>query len=319
MTKGNPRLDFLAALSGILIAMQARANGELSHRMGNPIEAALVSFGSGLLIISLISIFTPAIRNGMKNIKSAVKRKEIPSWTLFAGMLGGSFVAVQTQIVPIIGVAIYSVASIAGQTAASLIVDRIGLTGGGKKQITVRRVAAAGVTVVAVLVSVLDRIEAQNLSIFAVIFGCFAGAIVGVQRALNGQINESSHQSFATSWLNFIMGTAFLFIFLAIGVLINRAEIVALPSGPWWMYMGGTIGVIYIAFTSTIVQHLGVLTFTLISVGGQLVGSLMIDLYSPTQGVQISAYLVTGIVMTYLGVVVGGVGNLPKLKLKKRL
>ena len=299
--------------------MQARANGELSHRMGNPIEAALVSFGSGLLIISLISLFMPAIRNGMKNLKSAVNRKEIPVWTLFAGMLGGSFVAVQTQIVPIIGVAIYSVASIAGQTAASLIVDRIGLTGGGKKQITVRRVAAAAVTVIAVLVSVLDRIEAQNLSLFAVVFGGFAGAIVGVQRALNGQINESTHQSFATSWLNFIMGTAFLFIFLAIGVFINRTEIVALPSGPWWMYMGGTIGVIYIAFTSTIVQHLGVLTFTLISVGGQLVGSLLIDLYSPTQGVQISTYLVTGIVMTYLGVLVGGASALPKLKLKKQL
>ena len=318
MSKSNSKLNLLAALSGLLIAMQARANGELSHRMGNPIEAALVSFGSGLLIISLISIFTPAIRNGMKNLKGAVSRKEIPVWTLFAGMLGGSFVAVQTQIVPIIGVAIYSVASIAGQTAASLIVDRIGLTGGGKKEITIRRVAAAGVTVLAVLVSVLDRIEAENLSLFAVIFGCFAGAIVGVQRALNGQINESTHQSFATSWLNFIMGTTFLFILLSIGVAINRAEIVALPSGPWWMYMGGTIGVIYIAFTSTIVQHLGVLTFTLISVGGQLVGSLLIDLYSPTQGVQISTYLVTGIVMTYLGVIVGGVGNLPKLKLKKQ-
>jgi len=319
VSKSNSKLNLLAALSGLMIALQARANGELSLRMGNPIEAALVSFGSGLLIISLISIFTPAIRKGMNNLKSAVSRKEIPVWTLFAGMLGGSFVAVQTQIVPIIGVAIYSVASIAGQTAASLIVDRIGLTGGGKKQITVRRVAAAGVTVVAVLVSVLDRIEAQNLSLFAVIFGCFAGAIVGVQRALNGQINESTHQSFATSWLNFIMGTTFLVIFLAIGVLINRAEIVALPSGPWWMYMGGTIGVIYIAFTSTIVQHLGVLTFTLISVGGQLVGSLLIDLYSPTEGVQISAYLVTGIVMTYLGVLVGGAGSLPKLKLKKQL
>lgn len=318
MSKSNSKLNLLAALSGLLIAMQARANGELSHRMGNSIEAALVSFGSGLLIISLISIFTPAIRNGMKNLKGAVSRKEIPVWTLFAGMLGGSFVAVQTQIVPIIGVAIYSVASIAGQTAASLIVDRIGLTGGGKKHITVRRVAAAGVTVLAVLVSVLDRIEAQNLSLFAVIFGGFAGAIVGVQRALNGQINESSRQSFATSWLNFIMGTTFLFIFLSIGVLINRTEIVALPSGPWWIYTGGIIGVIYIAFTSTIVQHLGVLTFTLISVGGQLVGSLLIDLYSPTQGVQISTYLVTGIVMTYFGVIVGGVGNLPKLKLKKR-
>lgn len=301
-----------------MIALQARANGELSHRIGNPIEAALVSFGSGLIIISLISLFNPKIKQGMRNLRAAVSRKEIPVFTLFAGMLGGSFVAVQTQIVPIVGVAIYSVASIAGQTAASLIVDRIGLTGGGKKEITGKRVAAAGVTVLAVLVSVLDRIDARNLSLWAVVFGCFAGSIVGVQRALNGQINESTNQSFATSLLNFIMGTTFLVIFLGIGMLINRADVVALPAGPWWIYTGGTIGVIYIAFTSTIVQHLGVLTFTLISVGGQLVGSLLIDLYSPTDGVQVSAYLVTGIVMTYLGVVVGGVGNLSKLKLKKR-
>jgi len=318
MHKSNKKLDFLAAISGLMIALQARANGELSHRIGNPIEAALVSFGSGLLIIATISAFNPAIKMGMKNLRAAVSAKEIPVWTLFAGMLGGSFVAVQTQIVPVIGVAIYSVASIAGQTATSLIVDRIGLTGGGKKQITAKRVTAAGVTVLAVLVSVLDRIDAKNLSLWAVLFGCVAGAIVGVQRALNGRVNESTNQSFATSLLNFIMGTTFLVIFLAIGMLINRADVVALPAGPWWIYTGGVIGVIYIAFTSTIVQHLGVLTFTLISVGGQLVGSLLIDLYSPTDGVQVSAYLVTGIVMTYLGVVVGGVGNLPKLKLAKR-
>ena len=316
--KGNSRLDFLAAISGMMIALQARANGELSLRIGNPIEAALVSFGSGLIVISVISAFNPAIKSGIRNLRSAVKRKEIPIWTLFAGMLGGSFVAVQTQIVPIIGVAIYSVASIAGQTAASLLVDRIGMTGGGKKKITGRRVAAAGVTVIAVLISVLDRIEANNLSLMAVVFGLFAGSIVGVQRAMNGQINESTKQSFTTSLLNFIMGTTFLVIFLAVGMLINRAEMVSLPAGPWWMYTGGTIGVIYIAFTSTIVQHLGVLTFTLISVGGQLVGSLLIDFYSPTEGVQVSAYLVTGIVMTYLGVVVGGAGNLPKRKSTKR-
>jgi transporter family-2 protein len=286
--------------------------------MGNPIEAALVSFGSGLIIISFISAFNPAIKNGARNLRGALKRKEIPLWTLFAGMLGGSFVAVQTQIVPIIGVAIYSVASIAGQTAASLVVDRIGLTGGGKKHITVRRVAAAGITVLAVLISVLDRIEANNLSVLAVLLGCFAGAIVGVQRALNGQINESTQQSFTTSLLNFIMGTTILVIFLGIGMLINRTEIVSLPAGPWWMYTGGTIGVIYIAFTSTIVQHLGVLTFTLISVGGQLVGSLLIDFYSPTEGVNVSIYLITGIAMTYFGVIVGGVGNLSKRKLATR-
>jgi transporter family-2 protein len=318
MSKNSKKLDFLAAISGLMIAVQARANGELSHQLGNPIEAALVSFGSGLIIIAVIAAFNSSIKNGISNLRTAVKKREIPAWMLFAGMLGGSFVAVQTQTVPIIGVAVYSVASIAGQTASSLFVDRIGLTGGGKKQITAKRITAAGVTVLAVLVSVLDRIDSKNISLWAVLFGGVAGAIVGVQRAFNGRINESTGQSFTTSLLNFIMGTTFLVVFLAIAMLINRADVVALPLGPWWMYTGGVIGVVYIAFTSTIVQHLGVLTFTLISVGGQLVGSLLIDLYSPTDGVHVSIYLVTGIVMTYLGVIVGGVGNLPKLKLKKR-
>jgi transporter family-2 protein len=309
MSRKNQRLDFLAAISGLLIALQARANGELSHLIGNGVQAALVSFGSGLLIIAIVAVFSSSIKEGARNLKGAVARKELPKWTLFAGALGGSFVAVQTHIVPLIGVAIYSVASIAGQTAASLVVDRIGLTGGGKKHITPRRIAAALVTVFAVFISVFDRLDGRDLSLFAVLLGCVAGAVVGVQRALNGQINEHSNQSFTTSFLNFFMGTTFLFIFLLILVAAGPTKFVPLPSGPWWIYTGGVLGVIYIAFTSTIVQHLGVLTFTLFSVGGQLVGSLLIDLYSPTDGVNVSAYLVTGIVMTYFGVLVGGVNN----------
>jgi len=304
------RLDFLAALSGAMIALQARANGELSHRLDNGLQAALVSFSSGLLIILLITPFSPHIKEGIRNLRGAISRKEIARWKLFAGALGGSFVAIQTQIVPLIGVAIYSVASIAGQTAMSLIVDRIGLTGGGKKLISPRRVMAAVLTVLAVLVSVWDRIDANNLSMIAVTAGCVAGAVVGVQRALNGQINEHSHQSFTTSLLNFITGTTFLVVLILVGVALGKNELSPLPAGPWWIYTGGVIGVIYIAFTSTIVQHLGVLTFTLFSVGGQLAGSLIIDLVSPTDGVSVSAYLVTGLAMTYIGVIAGGVGNL---------
>jgi transporter family-2 protein len=308
------RLDLLAALSGILISLQARANGELSLRLDNGLQAAFISFSSGLLLIAIVSIFNPGIKDGIKKLKSAVKRKEIAPWTLFAGALGGAFVAVQTQIVPLIGVAIYSVASIAGQSATSLIVDRIGLTGGGKKPISPRRIAAAIVTVLAVFVSVLDRIDAKNLSLIAVALAGLAGAIVGIQRAMNGLINEHSQQSFATSLLNFIMGSSALGIVFLIAVAIGKVSFVPLPAGPWWIYTGGTIGVIYIAFTSTIVQHLGVLTFTLFSTGGTLIGALLIDIVLPTKGVSISAYLVSGIIMTFLGVLVGGVNSSKPLK-----
>ena len=312
------RLDLLAALAGAMIALQARANGELSHRLDNGLEAALISFSSGLLIILIVTPFSPQIKEGIRNLRSAVAHKEIARWKLFAGALGGSFVAIQTQIVPLIGVAIYSVASIAGQTAMSLVVDRIGLTGGGKKLISPRRVVAAVLTVIAVLVSVWDRIEADNLSIVAVTAGGIAGAVVGIQRALNGQINEHSHQSFTTSLLNFIMGTSFLSILILGGLLLGKSHLTPLPAGPWWIYTGGVIGVIYIAFTSTIVQHLGVLTFTLFSVGGQLTGSLIIDLVSPTKGVSVSAYLVAGLAMTYVGVIAGGVSSSRVMKPKRQ-
>jgi transporter family-2 protein len=163
--------------------------------------------------------------------------------------------------------------------------------------------------VFAVFISVADRLDGKDLSIAAVILGVIAGAIVGLQRAMNGQINEHSQQSFTTSLLNFVMGTTFLLVLLLFAMTMGGMRLSPLSAGPWWIYTGGAIGVLYVAFTSTIVQHLGVLTFTLISVGGQLAGSLLIDLYSPTDGVQVSIYLVSGIVLTYLGVLVGGVRN----------
>jgi transporter family-2 protein len=301
------RLDGLAALSGVMIALQARANGELSYRLDNAPQAALVSFSSGLFFITIYAIFSPKIKEGIRRLKAAVSSGEIPKIRLLAGSLGGAFVALQTSVVPLIGVALYSVASIAGQSAVSLLVDRIGLTGGGVKLISPRRIAAAFITVIAVLVSVLDKLEADNFQLFALLLALIAGALVGVQRALNGQINEHSQNSYTTSLLNFITGTSFLTLFIIILIALGRVELQPLPIGPWWIYTGGVIGVIYIAATSLIVQHLGVLTFTLFSVGGQLIASLLLDIYSPTQGVSVSWYLVSGIAMTYIGVLVGGV------------
>jgi len=301
------RLDGLAALSGVMSAFQARANGELSYRLDNAPQAALVSFSSGLFFITIYAIFSPKIKEGIRRLRSAVSSGEIPKIRLLAGSLGGAFVALQTSVVPLIGVALYSVASIAGQSAVSLLVDRIGLTGGGVKLISPRRIAAAFITVIAVLVSVLDKLEADNFQLFALLLALIAGALVGVQRALNGQINEHSQNSYTTSLLNFITGTSFLTLFIIILIALGRVELQPLPIGPWWIYTGGVIGVIYIAATSLIVQHLGVLTFTLFSVGGQLIASLLLDIYSPTQGVSVSWYLVSGIAMTYIGVLVGGV------------
>ena len=296
----------LSALSGVLIVMQSRINGELSLLMGDSLEAALVSFGTGLIFVSLISLVRADVRAGYRDIFNASKLKQLPSWRLGAGVLGASFVAISTHVVPIVGVALFTVASLAGQTTISLCVDHIGVAGGVKIVITKRRVIAAFITVSAVIVSAWDRFAMSDFSILSITLAVFAGSAVGIQRALNGQINSFSKKSFATSQLNFITGTAFLLLLLVLRSTFTDHSIMNFTSGPWWVFLGGSIGVIYIAFTALAVQYLGVLEFTLFSVGGMLVGSLLLDLLIPTQGTQISPYLITGIFITYLGVIANG-------------
>lgn len=300
------RLDALAAFSGFLIAMQARANGELSHQLSSAPQAALISFSSGLFFISIYALFSKRVHQGIRKLRSAISNRQIPKWRLLAGALGGSFVAIQSSIVFVIGVATFSVASIAGQTAVSLIVDRIGLTGGGPKPITIRRSGAALITVLAVLISVWDKLEGIDFSHLSVFLAGLAGVLVGVQRALNGQINEHSGDSYTTTLLNFITGTSLLLLFFLILLFAGAIELQPLPTSPWWIYTGGILGVTYIAFSALIVQHLGVLTFTLYSVGGQLFGALILDLFLPSEGISVSWYLVSGIALTYVGVIIGG-------------
>jgi len=274
--------------------------------MGDALEAALVSFGTGLVFVSLISLVRNDIRTGYGDIFKASKSKQLPFWRLGAGVLGALFVFMSTHVVPILGLALFTVASLAGQTATSLWVDHFGIAGGAKTVITKRRVIASLITVSAVIVSVWDRFLSSNFSILAVTLAVFAGSWVGVQRALNAQINSFSKKSFATSQLNFITGTAFLLLLLLLRSAFTDHSIINLTPGPWWVFLGGSIGVIYIAFTALAVQYLGVLEFTLFSVSGMLVGSLLLDLLLPTQGTQISPYLITGIFLTYLGVIANG-------------
>jgi len=274
--------------------------------MGDSLEAAIVSFTTGLLFILVIALFRKDVRSGFRQIFSAVNLKLLPSWRLGAGALGASFVAMQTYAVPIAGVALFTVASLAGQTGISLWVDHVGLAGGSRVIITKRRVIAAIITILAVVVSTWDRFTISNFSLLTIVLAVFSGTWVGVQRALNGQINSYSKASFATSLLNFITGTTFLLFLLLLRTLFTDHSVMNFTSGPWWMFLGGSIGVIYIALSAHIVQYVGVLEFTLFSVGGMLVGSLLIDIIVPTKGTIISGFLIAGILLTYLGVIANG-------------
>mgnify|MGYP003734088481 CR=1 FL=1 len=112
---------------GALSAVQSRMNGELSHHLGNSLEAAVWSLGSGTVVLIGVLLARTSIRHGLHQIAEALRDGSLRRWQLLGGLFGGFFVGVQSAVVPLLGVAAFTVATVAGQSSNSLVVDRVGV------------------------------------------------------------------------------------------------------------------------------------------------------------------------------------------------
>lgn len=297
-----------ALVVGILVALQARINGQLSADLGNSLQAASISFGSGFLLLSAIALLNQRVRDGIRQLIDALRARTLPRWQVLGGLLGGFFVAVQSATVPIIGVAIFTVAVVAGQSVNSLIVDRIGLGPAGKQSINVWRVSSAVLAIIAVALAVSDRLTG-TASIIPVGFALLAGVLIAVQQAINGRVSRAAGSPTTAAWFNFLFGTIGLGAALGVAAAMLTLPLGGLPSGPWWIYAGGAIGVLFIAMAAWLVPILGVLVFALVSIAGQLIGSLGLDVFLPTAGSQVTGTLIAGVAMALVAVLIGSRGS----------
>lgn len=286
----------LALFVGALTSVQGRANGQLAIDIHNALGAAIVSNIIGWTILWVILLGRKTERDGFKELVRAVKTGELRWWILLAGMGGSFYLAMQSIAVPQIGVAIFTICIVGGQTLSSLIVDKVGFSSNGRQHITLPRVFTSLMTLIAVIVAVYPQLGRSNFKII-VIFLCIAAGIFGsFQFAMNSQINQVTNRPIVTTWLNFFVGSIFISLALLVDIA-NGGSIGALPHNPW-VYLGGPCGVIFIAVASKVVKSMGVLNFVLFTVTGQLAGALLLDWLLPTHKGGINSYLITGTAIT---------------------
>ena len=286
----------LALVVGALTALQSRLNGQLSKEIHNGIAAAVISFLSGWLILWILCFGIKREREGLKALYNGYRTRQLGWWELIGGMGGGFFVATQSGTVPVIGVALFTISTVGGQTVASLVVDKLGISPSGKKHITIPRVFAAVMTLFAVSVAVYPQLVHAHLAVLPVVLAVTVGVIVSFQQALNARVNAVTRRPLATAFLNFLMGSIVLIIALAVN-LANGGHIGAMPHN-FWLYTGGSIGLIFIATSAHVVRSLGVLNFVLFSVTGQLTGALLLDWLAPAAKTPVSANLIFGTLIT---------------------
>jgi transporter family-2 protein len=308
------RLGVIAAVTafavGGLTALQSRINGELAAMTQSGVQAALVSFSTGWILLTVILLAAPGMRRGLVDVVRGLRGGQLRWWQVLGGLLGGFFVAVQSATVPVIGVAVFTVAVVAGQVSNSILVDRAGLGPAGRQSITPTRVISAILALTAVAVAVSDRLGgAAEGSLLAVVVALVAGLAIAVQQAINGRVGAAARNAWTAAWVNFTLGTVMLSAVLGVAWGLTEFDPGTLPSGPWWVYLGGTIGVLFIAAAAWVVQRLGVLLFALLTITGQLTGALLLDWLAPAAGVPVRVTLVIGVVLAGIAVAVGSLSS----------
>lgn len=302
-TSGRPTLALSAAvLSGALVAVQQRVNGQLGVDLQAPLLAALVSFGTGLVAVVAVVLARPPARRALAAVR------QVPWWTRLGGLGGASLVAVGAFAAPQIGVALLTIGLVAGQTSGGLAVDRAGLAPGGSHLLTAPRLAGAVLCLVAVGIGSIGR-DARAADPLLLVLVVGAGFLIAVQQALNGRVRRTTGNAAVATLVNFVVGTTAL----SVGVLLAVA-VRGLPDGDWpgvdqwYLYLGGPLGATFVAVAAVVVRRLGVLRLGLAVIAGQLLGALVVDVVSPAIDGGIAATTVLGAVLTFVAVGVSGLG-----------
>lgn len=291
-----------AFLGGGSMVVQSRINGELGVRFDNGYAAALVSFGGGLIVLIALTLVLPRSRRGIRTLVTAFRSGDIPWWHLCAGVIGAWFVIAQGLTVGVLGVAAFTIGTVAGQTISGLLVDRIGFGVLAPRAITLNRVAGALIAIIAVSLTVIVGSAQVGPAIWLVVLPFVGGALQPLQQAILGGMQRKANDVVTPSLVNFTLGT--LVITLAFAVtFLGGMRITELPT-EWWLYTGGLIGAVFIAVAAVVVQILGTLLMSLVLVAGQVVSALIIDLVLPAQGHEVTVWSFVSAALTVLAVVV---------------
>ncbi|MFC0099444.1 DMT family transporter [Micromonospora marina] len=289
-----------------MVAVQSRINGELGVRLADGIAAAVVSFGVGLLILLVLVPATPGGRRGLAALRGALRTGTLRPWQCLGGVCGAFLVATQGLTIGALGVAVFTVAVVAGQSGSSLLVDRAGIGPTGRQPVTPNRLIGAVLTVLAVLLAVGDRLGDPDALALALL-PLAAGVGIAWQQAVNGRVRAASGSAMTATLVNFTVGTAALLVTFAVDLAVRGRPAGAFPDEPW-LYLGGPLGIVFIALAAALVRFTGVLLLGLATIAGQIVGAVLLDLVLPTAASHPGLDTLLGAALTMVAVLVAAFG-----------
>lgn len=297
-------------VAGAAIPAQGRVNAELAAAAGDPLISTLFTYVVGTVIIAPVVLLTHRGRRGLANVRPALREGKVSWWHLFAGCLGTYFIFTQGVAMGVVGVAVFSVAVVTGQTVGGLLWDKIGLGSGGPKRLNGFRLLGAGLTILSVLWAVSPQLSTNGSLAWAlmVLLPFTGGFVQSAQQAINGRQTAAYGTLLPATLFNFVTGA------LLMGLIYGAKVLIAGTGGPlpavWWHYAGGALGLVFVGLGAYLITQVGVLVTAMGMIAGQLVGSLVLDLVFPAPGSVIAFATVSGTFLTLVAVLVASLPDI---------
>ena len=118
------------------------------------------------------------------------------------------------------------------------------------------------------------KMTSQLFLILALTLGI--GIAMAFQTAINTQLKNYLHSPLQAALLSFFIGTIVL-AFLVYFQSVEKPTLYALSQIPWFLWLGGFLGVYAISISIYTAPQLGFLTFTGLVIFGQLAISMLLD------------------------------------------
>lgn len=269
---------------GLILPLQTSINSRLRRSVGSPFMASLISFAIGTVFLAIVTssidhhlLFSPRLLT------------QQPAWLWIGGLFGVVYLTCNILLFPQLGSVQTVILPMFGQILMGLLIDNFGWFHAKVSPLTPVRLSGAGLVFIGVLVTValsswlLNRHAATNarptppsLWLWRLL-GIGAGMLGAAQSAINGHLGVVLNSSLNAAFISFLVGTLAL---LLINLVLRSKRQLVRPDNrpnPWWMWLGGIIGALFVLGNVVLVPVLGTGLTIVIVLVGLMGGSLLID------------------------------------------
>ena len=136
----------------------------------------------------------------------------------------------------------------------------------------------------------------------AIVAAAIGGMLLPIQFLINAKLSEGFGNALWATTVSFVIGTVGLLVWIAFRGQLGSANWPGALALPWWAWVGGLLGAVYVCVTIITVPVIGPTALVVLLIFGQMAAGTVLDHFGiMTARDPVSLSKLTGLALVFLG------------------